>query len=167
MIVRDRRVAELIDDTFHDCVPDRASWLDYQSEGANWSYRIRGPNGRAQTWRVGRFGKATGTKLLARVDASAGILSKAAGHNWIAVGDAASSFDPITSQGLFNALSSALVAAGILSSPEGLNASSARFYSDIVGKTFANSELQRLKVYELAAVHTGLVEPGGVEPPTS
>jgi flavin-dependent dehydrogenase len=62
---------------------------------------------------VRRSAKATGEELV-RVDASAARLSEAAGENWIAVGDAATSLDPISSQGLFNALSSALVAVGIL-----------------------------------------------------
>ncbi|MCY4046166.1 MAG: NAD(P)/FAD-dependent oxidoreductase [Cellvibrionales bacterium] len=44
-------------------------------------------------------------------DASSFILDHVAGENWLAVGDAAASFDPITSQGLANAFSSSLIAA--------------------------------------------------------
>ncbi|EIM31149.1 tryptophan 7-halogenase [Microvirga lotononidis] len=42
------------------------------------------------------------------VDASSSLLDKAAGEGWIAVGDAAASFDPLASQGLANALASGL-----------------------------------------------------------
>lgn len=145
--VRDRLVAELIEETFNDSAADTASWLDYRSDGAGWSYRISGPAGHAQQWRVSRPGKVAG-KSRYRVDASSSCLSEAAGQNWIAVGDAAIAFDPIASQGLFNALSSALVASGILMSAEGLNIVSARLYSDIVAATFTYSEFNRLKVYQ-------------------
>jgi flavin-dependent dehydrogenase len=78
-------------------------------------------------------------------------LSPAGGEGWIAVGDAVASFDPITSQGLFNALSTSLVAAGaILSSGE---SESEKFgtYSAAVASTFAYSEVGRKEVYQLFA----------------
>ncbi len=145
--VHDRVVAELIEETFDDSTAAPPSWLDYESKGSSWSYRIRGPCGHTQTWCVRRSGKAEG-KDLVRVDASTRSLSQAAGQNWIAVGDAAISFDPITSQGLYNALSSALVATGMLMSVQGLNLSTARLYSDIVVATFNYSETNRLGVYK-------------------
>jgi flavin-dependent dehydrogenase len=144
--VRDRMVAELIEETVVDPVGDTASWLEYQSDGSSWSYRIHGPGGRAQTWRVRRSGMTAKNTML-RVDASASILSEAAGEGWIAVGDAAMSFDPIASQGLFNALSSALVATGALISADGLDLATARLYSDAVAATFFRSEAGRSDVY--------------------
>lgn len=42
------------------------------------------------------------------------LLDKAAGHRWLAVGDAASAYDPISSQGIYKALSSGLQAAEVV-----------------------------------------------------
>jgi flavin-dependent dehydrogenase len=75
------------------------------------------------------------------------MLSRAAAANWIAVGDAAMSFDPIASQGLFNALSSALAAAGLLLSPGGLTDVTADAWSGAVLATFLQSEKGRVALY--------------------
>ncbi len=143
---RDRMVAELIEDTCAGSDADAPSWLDYRSEGASWSYRIQGPGGHVQTWRVRRSATA-GDDALLRVDASASVLSEAAGEGWIAVGDAAMSFDPIASQGLFNALSSALVATGALVSTGGLDRAAVRLYCNAVAATFSCSEAGRSRIY--------------------
>jgi flavin-dependent dehydrogenase len=143
---RDRMVAELVEDMpaflAQHGGDDAPSWLEYQSDATGWSYRIRGPAGRMQTWHVHR-GRAKADKTICTTDASACILSPAAGIRWIAVGDAAMSFDPITSQGLFNALSSALAAAGLLLSEKGLNSETARLWSSAVAATFLQSEAGR------------------------
>lgn len=143
---RDRLVAELVEDmpafpAGHDA-DDAPSWLDYRGLEAGWSYCIRGPRGQVQSWRVRPAG-ARSDNTIPGVDASASVLSRAAGHGWIAVGDAAISFDPITSQGLFNALSSALAAAGLLLSKEGLNPEMADAWSGAVTATFLRSEASR------------------------
>ncbi|WP_407119461.1 NAD(P)/FAD-dependent oxidoreductase [Bradyrhizobium sp. LMG 9283] len=143
---RDRMVAELVEDAAIDATADSASWLDYRSDGPTWSYRIHGPQGRVQNWCIRASGTPAGHALL-RVDASACILSQAAGEGWIAVGDAAMAFDPIASQGLFNALSSALVAAGALLSSDRLSPTAARLYSDAVTATFVRCEAGRFSVY--------------------
>ena len=143
---RDRKVAELVEDLHTDATID-TSWLDYRSNGSSWSYRIHGPRGRTQTWRVRPSG-TPGENALLTVDASAGVLSEAAGERWIAVGDAAIAFDPIASQGLFNALSSALVVTGVLLSTDRLNLATARLYSDAVAATFLMSEAGRIDVYK-------------------
>jgi flavin-dependent dehydrogenase len=150
---RDRRVAELIEDMHADAVAD-TSWLDYRSNGSSWSYRVHGPGERAQTWRVRASGTRAGDALLT-VDASASVLSEAAGEGWIAVGDAAIAFDPIASQGLFNALSSALVATGALMSADQLSLAAARLYSDAVTATFLASEADRVDVYKNSASSAG------------
>jgi flavin-dependent dehydrogenase len=71
------------------------------------------------------------------------------------VGDAAIAFDPITSQGLFNALSSALVATGALMSADQLSVATARLYSDAVTATFLLSEAGRVDVYKNGASSAG------------
>jgi flavin-dependent dehydrogenase len=76
------------------------------------------------------------------------VLSRAAGKGWIAVGDAAAAFDPITSQGLANALGSALVAAGALLSRNYTAPAVERGYSDLVLMTFSYSETLRREIYQ-------------------
>lgn len=142
---RDRRVAELIEDKDDPDAGDAPAWLDYRSDAGGWTYRIRGPAGSVQTWRV-LYGGATTPGAIRTVDASACILSRAAGEGWIAVGDAAMSFDPIASQGLFNALSSALAASGLLLSREGLTAATAEAWSGAVAATFLESEVGRAAI---------------------
>jgi flavin-dependent dehydrogenase len=147
--IRDRRVAELMEER---CVAPNTSaptWLDvWKGDEASWSYRIHGVDGKAQLWSVRRTAtEVTPGAILLRVDASAGILSAIAGEGWMAVGDAASSFDPIASQGLFNALSSALVAAGALRSSHRLTAGTASLYADTVAAAFLFSEARRSRVY--------------------
>ncbi|WP_236840914.1 NAD(P)/FAD-dependent oxidoreductase [Bradyrhizobium sp. CCGE-LA001] len=148
MAARDRMVAELVEDAAIDATADRVSWLDYRSDGPTWSYRIHGPGGRVQNWRIRASGTPAGRALLS-VDASACTLSQAAGEGWIAVGDAAIAFDPIASQGLFNALSSALVATGALLSTDRLSPAAARLYSDAVTATFVRCEAGRFSIYNL------------------
>ena len=160
--VRDRMVAELVEDGRIDGAADAASWLDFRSDGSSWSYRIQGPAGRAQTWRV-RRSKAPAGRALLSVDASARILSQAAGEGWIAVGDAAIAFDPIASQGLFNALSSALVATGALLSADRLSPAAARSYSDAVTATFMHSEAGRADVYSHNARAEGITDLDSLE----
>jgi flavin-dependent dehydrogenase len=120
-------------------------WLQIQGSAGRWSYRIAGPDGRRQTWEISRGKIAKG--ISGAMDASSARLSRASGERWVAVGDAAASFDPITSQGLANAFSTALIAAGAILSPRGLNTEAAALYSDAVSLTFANSERGRAEVY--------------------
>lgn len=66
----------------------------------------------------------SGNIALELIDATPGRLTCAAGDGWIAVGDAAASFDPLSSQGLPNALSTGFYAAhavyeSLAGNPEG------------------------------------------------
>jgi len=126
----------------------RAPWLDVDGEQDEWSYQVSGPDGRHERWRVYRPGKRNGRM---RADTSSALLSHAAGNGWIAIGDAAAAFDPITSQGLVNALSTALVATGAILSPGGLDDDACRVYSDAVAATFQHSEAGRARVYAALA----------------
>jgi flavin-dependent dehydrogenase len=144
----DKLNAELLEDNVGEDGASEPAWLDVQQvDAASWSYQIRGRGGLTQTWRIHRAGTRSTPGLLRRVDASARILSKMAGDGWIAVGDAASAFDPISSQGLFNALSSALVASGALMSRDGLSIDTARVYSDAVKAAFDWSQAVRSNVF--------------------
>jgi hypothetical protein len=148
-------IAELVEQAVIKSCENTPGWLDVAKHGSSWSYRIHGPAGQAQSWRIRRSAMQPAANALLRVDASAGILSAAAGEGWIAVGDAACAFDPIASQGLFNALSSALVATGALLSADGLSPASAQLYSDAVAATFSWSEAGRSNIYG-RDIHHGL-----------
>lgn len=121
-------------------------WLDVDVVETGWKYAVAGPDGRSESWAVHRQARRSGNSG-ALVNASSVTLSHAAGAGWIAVGDAAAAFDPITSQGLANALSSALVAAGAIVSAGGVSDASAVNYSDIISNTFSYSEVGRAAVY--------------------
>jgi len=130
-------------------------WLDVESsrDGGHggWWYEVSGPDGRRERWDVYRAERNTPDRARACADASSALLSRAAGEGWIAIGDAAASFDPITSQGLANALSTALVAAGAILSPASLDENARRIYSDAVAATFQHSEAGRARVYAALA----------------
>ena len=128
-------------------------WLDVESreDGGRdgWSYAVSGPGGRRDRWTVSpSAGKVHSDHSGTRADASSALLSQAAGDGWIAIGDAAASFDPVTSQGLMNALSTALVAAGAILSPRGLDEDACSVYSNAVAATFRYSEAGRSRVYD-------------------
>jgi flavin-dependent dehydrogenase len=57
----------------------------------------------------------TGLESLGYREAGSSRLDEFAGHGWIAVGDAAIGFDPLSAQGLFNALHTGMSAARVLS----------------------------------------------------
>jgi flavin-dependent dehydrogenase len=127
-----------------------AGWLEVEgdvSRQGQWSYEVSGPNGRSERWAIYPPEQRATVRLGRRADASSALLSHAAGDGWVAIGDAAASFDPVTSQGLANALSTALVAAGAILSPEGFDEAARRIYSDAIAATFHHSEAGRAKVY--------------------
>ena len=149
--IRHRMVTELLEDTSSDLDAGTPAWLDVRKhDETSWSYLINGPQGRMQNWLIRRAGTGMTDGAILRTDASASILSAMAGDRWMAVGDAASSFDPIASQGLFNALSSAVVAAGALKFSGRPDAGTARLYSDAVTTTFLWSEAGRSNIYGTA-----------------
>ena len=129
------------------------TWLDVKGCSNGWSYSVSGPDGRRERWIVRRAASnRVNGHARPRADASSAILSHAAGEGWIAVGDAAVSFDPVTSQGLANALSSAIVAAGAILSPRGLDAETCRIYSDALAATWRYSEAGRADVYAALSI---------------
>lgn len=123
------------------------AWLYVEGSNASWSYGISGPDGRREEWAIYRDRSRSGASNLKRTNASSACLSQAAGKGWLAIGDAAMSFDPITSQGLVNALTTALVAAGAILSSRSVCAATASAYSEAVAATFRNSERGRAAVY--------------------
>lgn len=90
--------------------PDRSAWLNVRGDETNWRYQLEGPDGLTEAWQIGALlpDRAGG------VDASTSRLEPPAGPGWIAVGDAASAFNPIWSEGLSNALGTATTVVGAL-----------------------------------------------------
>jgi flavin-dependent dehydrogenase len=152
-IVTERLVAEcqLLD---RSGLPSQeAVWLEIEGHSASWTYATFGPDGRREGWTVYRDHHrrfAQGNLL----NASAACLTHAAGQGWIAIGDAAAAFDPIASQGLVNALSSAAVAAGVIAKEGDITVEVAADYSSATIETFKHSERGRAEVYR--AVHPNL-----------
>jgi flavin-dependent dehydrogenase len=143
-ILHERLIATLAS---RDATGEAHPWLCVNDDNDGWSYSLAGPSRQHETWRVSR--RAVGSGRDIRVNASATCLSDAAGAGWIAIGDAACAFDPIASQGLFHAVSTALVAAGIILSAAGLTAETGSLYAGAVHATFAHSERGRAGVYRM------------------
>jgi flavin-dependent dehydrogenase len=91
------------------------SWIDVRATPRGWWYGAEDPSG--QRHRV-FFGTAHEVRRLARRlarpsspilhDAGSVLTSSIGGDRWICVGDAASAFDPLASQGLHHALASGI-----------------------------------------------------------
>jgi flavin-dependent dehydrogenase len=139
------------------------TWLDIEGQDRCWSYRMSGPNGRQENWTVYRDNGLLDRRPGTRVDASSARLSHTAATHWIAIGDAAVSFDPITSQGLVNALTTSLVVAGAILSSRGLDRDACLTYSDAVAATFHNSEVGRAAVYRTLHMRRARPFPGVAE----
>lgn len=136
--------------------PTAPGYLQVESLRGGWGYSVEGPSGRRECWQLSRpEGPRRGRSDQASVDASSARLDRAAGRGWLAVGDAAASFDPITSQGLVNALSTALVAAGMILKGYETSARAASSYSDAVRRTHERSELVRTAIYADLEVRAG------------
>jgi flavin-dependent dehydrogenase len=76
-------------------------------------------------------------------------LNPIAGRNWLAVGDAAAAFDPLSSQGVQTALQSGLRASQAIDRSLGGNVAALRDYSVGVNTSFAKYLLMRDRFYQL------------------
>jgi len=102
-------------------------------------------------------------------------LSRCSGTGWIAAGDAASAFDPISSQGLFNALSSGFFAGNAAADALYGNQTAPDIYQSLVERTAARTYLSTPWQYAASrhstafwSVRSKPVFPGrGVEPHVS
>lgn len=133
--------------------PDQGQWLDINGDVDQWRYTLLGPGGARQFWSV-RRGKRSSTRLVAShswCDASSASLDICAGPRWLAVGDAAASYDPITSQGLVTALASALAASELVLSGRSLVPSERDEFSALIARTHARTEAGRQAIYVATA----------------
>ncbi|RVP48878.1 NAD(P)/FAD-dependent oxidoreductase [Sinorhizobium medicae] len=145
-IVKERLVAERRTIDRSDLPQGNAVWLDVQADRDSWNYETYGPDGRRENWTISRHGRRCGASADV-ANASSTCLAQAAGPGWIAIGDAAAAFDPVASQGLFNALSAAMVAAGIIAERGAVSLDVATDYTAAIISTFLHSERGRTQVY--------------------
>lgn len=76
-----------------------------------------------------------GLSEFALVDCRSALLQPATGPGWMATGDASAAFDPISSQGLFNALSGGFFAGNATADALSGDAAAPRIYADLVART--------------------------------
>lgn len=76
-------------------------------------------------------------------------LDRASGNGWLAVGDAASAFDPISSQGIYKALWDGLKAAKAIASYLHADSRSLEEYESLIASRFANYLTQRNYFYQM------------------
>ncbi len=79
--------------------------------------------------------------------ADSAMLDRAAGESWLAVGDAASTIDPLSSQGIYQALWSGLGAAKAIADYLGGSERALSVYADRVGKSFESYLKARRQFY--------------------
>ena len=77
------------------------------------------------------------------------LLDRVAGERWLAVGDAAAAYDPLSSQGLYRALASGLEAAGVIAAAAASEAEIAASYASTIAKEFEEYQTDRSHLYGL------------------
>lgn len=116
------------------------------------------PGGRSRAWRTA-LRKSTLTKSrhhaleacedLAVRSAASGHLDRMAGDGWLAVGDAAFSVDPLSSQGIAKAMTWGLKAAGAVADHSSGDAEALASYHRQAGQEFADYLLMRYRYYAI------------------
>lgn len=134
-----------------ECAFTPSSWLRYEPSDTGWSYSLSGPAERQEAWEVAPHRTQPVRECAHVVDASASVLVPAAGPGWIAIGDAAAAFDPISSQGLAHAVGSALAVAGILRQSGCISEEVAAEFQEANLATALNSEIQRCAIVSVFA----------------
>ena len=77
------------------------------------------------------------------------MLERVVGAGWLAVGDAASVYDPISSQGIYKALSNGLAAAQVVAADFQGNTSMLEEYQQLMGARFQDYLQNRNYFYDL------------------
>ena len=77
--VMERLVAVRSENSHANAAEDEPTWLEVQSLGQNWSYRVAGPGGRFETWSVRRGEDRSRRSVGRSINASSVRLSPAAG----------------------------------------------------------------------------------------
>lgn len=85
---------------------------DARPDAENWESRLRATRHLSQLLRSYRL---TGPLLTRAADST--MLEQCYGPRWLAIGDAAVSYDPLASRGIFSALNHGIVAASLVGSP--------------------------------------------------
>ena len=141
----DRRLAVPVD--HGPAISGKLMRVAWDEEG--WVTTMTGPS-RREHWRVA---PANSMKLGHRgtsFDATPRVSEPAAGEGWVAIGDAAAAFDPVNSQGLEHALTSATVAAGAIIAIGRFTGESGRIYDAANHLTAIVADHGRMAVYRPA-----------------
>ncbi|MCQ9376076.1 FAD-dependent monooxygenase [Methyloversatilis sp. XJ19-13] len=115
-------------------------FLSDPSTAVEWPVYLPRPNGfseKAETW-----------------DARNARLSPCAGQGWLSAGDAAASFDPIASQGLFNALSGGFFAGNAAAEALAGNYEALDIYAELVARTAERTHRAMPRHYANAVGHS-------------
>jgi flavin-dependent dehydrogenase len=111
-----------------------------------WVTTMTGPS-RREDWRVAPPGAFKDRHRGVSFDATPRVSVPAADEGWVAIGDAAAAFDPVNSQGLEHAFSSATVAAGAIISGGRFTRDSGRIYDAANRLTALAADHGRMAVY--------------------
>ena len=121
-------------------------WIAIAARSNGWDYAAEGPGGRAHSLFFGHalLGRPTGARAW---EAGFSILDRCSGADWVAAGDAAAAFDPLTSQGLPQALASGVAAAHAVRCLLAGDGSAADAYGTAVLRTWCHSLTGAHEVY--------------------
>lgn len=122
-----------------------ASWLRIAAGPGGWHYQAEGPDGRLRNLSLGGATEPASPKR--GWEAGFSILDRFHGPGWIAIGDAAAGFDPLTSQGIANALASGLVGARAVHAAVGGDEDELHTYESAMRATWSRSRSGAQSVY--------------------
>lgn len=137
---------------------DGPCWLHVSTERDAWSYVLRDSQSQLCEVVLSTHAPPIAGGETQHVAAGAQVLSQCVGDGWAAVGDAAAAFDPITSQGIANALASARALVPAVEAALVGSADAERLlchYADAVQRTFRNAERGAREVYSTAFRNVG------------
>lgn len=118
------------------------SWFNVWADNGKWGWHVVSPAGQTEFWTMGPP-DVEPIDTDRRVDCSPALLDTPIGSGWCAIGDAAASFDPLCSQGLFHALGSAHWISSQLIEFGEINDSARTLYTEMTRATFLQSESGR------------------------
>jgi flavin-dependent dehydrogenase len=133
-------------------LPDARTVLVYMTDA---DLLTKAPKDRARHWleklhqTVHTYGRVANERLCSQpavVPANSSRLERFCGANWLAAGDAALAFDPLSGQGIYRGLQFAILAAQAIDAHFAGNSTSLTSYAHKAGQTF-DQYLQLRKLY--------------------
>lgn len=124
-----------------------SAWVRISAEPDGWHYAAEGPNRQKHSLFFSRQAAPSGMSAPGW-EAGFSMLDRAHGDHWVAIGDSAAAFDPLTSQGIPNALTSAVAAVDSVEAALGGRTDAMRAYAEAMRATWAHSLAGAANVYE-------------------